>query len=82
MLHTGNINLCQRWRGSDLKKKIFCQKTYFFAIDYQENTAICLLQPKVLGRNDLCRKNMYIIFTRLITVNNTVHYLCKYLYLK
>ena len=52
MLHTYNINLCQRGRGSDFFKKIFLSENIFFAIDYQENTAICLLQPKVFGRND------------------------------
>ena len=38
MLHTCSINLCQRGRGSEFFEKLFCQKTTFFAIDYQENT--------------------------------------------
>ena len=57
MLHTCSINLCQRGRGSDFKKKTFSQKfsqkTTFFAIMYQEITTVCSFQPKVLGRNYL-----------------------------
>ena len=77
MLHTRSVNWCQRGRGSDVFKKIFCHKTYFFSIGNQENTTICLLQPKVLGRNDLCMNNRCIIFIRFITINNTVRHLCS-----
>ena len=54
MLHTCSINLCQRGGGRGQIKKLFCQKTTFFAIDYQENTTLCFLRPKLLGRNYLC----------------------------
>ena len=52
---------------------IFFQKKYFvrkhiFAIDNQENTTICLLQPKFWGSNDLCMNNGCIIFLRFITI--------------
>ena len=29
MLHTCSINLCQRGKGSEFFKKLFCQKTTF-----------------------------------------------------
>ena len=74
MLHTHKINQFQRGRGSYFFKKTFCQKTYFFAIDNQENTTICILQPKFLGRNELCINNRCIIFIRFITINNTVRH--------
>ena len=57
-------------------------RNIFFAIDNQENTIICLLQPEVLGRNDLCMNNRCIIFIRFIMINNTARHLCEYLYLK
>ena len=94
MLHTCSIILCQRRRGSDFFQKkniyifcqrsyfIFCQRSYFFAIDNQGNATIWLLQPKILGRNYLSTNNRYNIFIRFITVNSTVHHLCKNLYLK
>ena len=63
------INRCQRGRVSDFFKTIFCQKTYCLPY-YQENTTICLLQPKFLGRHDLCTNNRCIIFVRFITINN------------
>ena len=54
----------------------------FFAIDYQGNATICLLQPKILCGNYLSTNNSYNIFIRFVTVNSTVHHLCKNLYLK
>ena len=54
----------------------------FFARDYQGNATICLLQPKILGRKYLSTNNGYNIFIRFITVNSTVHHLCKNMYLK
>ena len=77
-----SINLCQRGRGSIFFEKIFCQKNIFFAIAFEENTTIRFLQPIILGRNDLYMNNRYVIFSRFIFINNTVHHLCKYLYLK
>ena len=84
MLHTCSINLCQRGRVSDLKKNILSEniRIFFFAIDYQENTTICLLQPKIVGRNYLSMNNRYIIFIRFININNTAHHLCTNLYLR
>ena len=82
MLHTCSIKLCQRGRGSDLKKKKKMSENIFFAIDNQGNATICLLKPKILGRNYLSTNNRYNIFIRFITVNSTVHHLCKNLYLK
>ena len=79
VLHICSIRLYPRGRGSDFLTK--CQKTYLFAIDYHKNTAICLFQPKFLGRNDLCVNNRYSIFIRSITINNTVYHLCKYPYI-
>ena len=38
--------------GSNFFKKYLVRK-HIFAIDYQENTIVCLLQPKFLGGNDL-----------------------------
>ena len=55
LLHTCSINLCQRGKGSEFFNKLFCQKHKFFAIDYQENTTLCLLQPKNLGRKYFAR---------------------------
>ena len=63
-------------------QKIILSENNFFAIDYQENTTICLLQLKILGRNYLCTNNRCIIFVRFIILNNTVHHFCKNLYLK
>ena len=47
MLHTCSINPCQRGKGSDFFRKMILSENNFFAIDYQENTTICLLQPTV-----------------------------------
>ena len=63
-------------------QKIILSENIFFAIDYQGNATICLLQPKILGRNYLSTNNRYNIFIRFITVNSTVHHLCKNLYLR
>ena len=52
MLDTCSMNLCQRWRGQIFSKNYFVRKQ-LFAIDYQENTTKCLLQPKFLGKNYL-----------------------------
>ena len=82
MLHTCSIILCQRRRGSDFFKKNILSEIIFFAIDNQGNATIWLLQPKILGRNYLSTNNRYNIFIRFITVNSTVHHLCKNLYLK
>ena len=64
--------------GVRFVQKIFCQilseNMLFFAIDYQGNATICLLQPKILGRNDLSTNNRYKIFIIFITVNSTVHH--------
>ena len=72
----------ERGEGVRIIKKLVCQKTIVFAIDYQENTTLCLLQPKILGRNYLCMNQRYIIFIRFIIRNNTVHHFCKNLYHK
>ena len=58
-------------------QKNILSKNIIFAIDYQGNATICLLQPKILGRNYLSTNNRYNIFIRFITVNSTVHHLCK-----
>ena len=63
-------------------RKIILSENNFFAIDNQENTTKCLLQPKILGKNYLQTNNWYIMFIRFIILNNTVHHFCKYLYLK
>ena len=34
-------------------QKIILSENIFFAIDYQENTTKCLLQPKILGKKYL-----------------------------
>ena len=60
--------------GSDFFKKNILSENLFFAIDYQENTTICFLQPIILGRNYLCTNNRYIIFISCITINKTVHH--------
>ena len=63
-------------------QKNILSENIFFAIDFQGNATICLLQPKILGRNYLSTNNRYNIFIRIITVNSTVHHLCKNLHLK
>ena len=63
-------------------QKNILSENIFFAIDYQGNATICLLQPTILDRNYLSTNNRYNIFIRCVTVNNTVHHLCKNLYLK
>ena len=80
MLHT--CKSVPKGGGSDFFEKLFCQKTTLFAIEYQENTTICLLQPKIVGRNYLWANNWYIMFIRFIIQNNTAHHFCKNLYLK
>ena len=82
MLQTCRIHLCKMGRGSDFFKKSILSENIFFAIDYQGNATICLLQPKILDRNYSSTNNRYNIFIRLITVNSTVHHLCKNLYVK
>ena len=77
MLHTCSINLRQRGKRSNFVKNNVLSQKDFFAIDYQESTRICLLQPKIFGRNYLCTNNRYTIFLSFITINNTVHHLCK-----
>ena len=52
MLHTCKHKPVSKGEGVRFFQKIILSENIFFAIDYQENTAICLLQPKVLGRND------------------------------
>ena len=52
------------------KKYILSENIFFFAIDYQENTTIRLLQPNMMLRNYLCTNNRYIIFIDFITINN------------
>ena len=59
--------------GQLFSKHCFVRK-HIFAIDNQENTTICLLQHNFLGRIDLCTND-------IITINNSVHHLSKYLYL-
>ena len=58
-------------------RKIILSENNFFAIDYQENTTICLLQPKIVGRNYLWTNDWYIMFIRFITLNNTAHHFCN-----
>ena len=66
VLHTCSINLCQRGieTGFFLLSffKNILSENIFFAKNYQENTTVCLLQPKVLGRNYLWTNNRYIVF--------------------
>ena len=59
-------------RGQNFSKKNILSENNFFAIDYQENTTLCLLQRKILGRNYLCTNNRCIIFIRFIILNYTV----------
>ena len=63
-------------------RKIILSENNLFAIEYQENTTICLLQPKKVGRNYLWTNNWYIMFIRFIILNDTAHHFCKNLYLK
>ena len=42
--------------------KNILSENIFFAKNYQENTTVCLLKPKVLGRNYLWTNNRYIVF--------------------
>ena len=44
MLHTCSINLAKGGGGQMFSKNYFVRKQ-LFAIDYRENTTICLLQP-------------------------------------
>ena len=64
------------------QKKNILSENIFFAIDYQGNATICLLQPKILDRNYSSTNNWCNIFIRFKTGNSTVHHLCKNLYLK
>ena len=52
VLHTCSINLCQRGieTGFFLLSffKNILSENIFFAKNYQENTTVCLLQPKVV----------------------------------
>ena len=74
MLHTCRVNVCQWGRGQIFSKNKYFVRKHIFAIDYQENTTICFLQPIILGRNYLCTNNRYIIFISSITINKTVHH--------
>ena len=64
MLHTCCINLCQRGRVRFFQKIILSENN-IFAKDNQENTTLCLLQPKVLGRNYLFTNNRCIFFYQI-----------------
>ena len=46
----------------------FVSKHTRFAIDFQECTTLCSLQPKIFGRNYLCMNNRFILFMRLISI--------------
>ena len=50
--------------------KNILSENIFFAKNYQENTTVCLLQPKVLGRNYLCTNNRYIVFIIFVTLTH------------
>ena len=67
--------------GQIFFKNYFVRKLLLFAIIYQENTTVCLLQPKTLGRNYLCMNNRYIIFIRFIILKSPAHHFCKNMYL-
>ena len=56
--------------GSNFLENNLVRK-HIFAKDYQENTTVCLLQSKILNRNDLCINNINIIFIRFIAINIT-----------
>ena len=75
-------NSMSKEEGVRFFQKNILSEIIFFAIDNQGNATIWLLQPKILGRNYLSTNNRYNIFIRFITVNSTVHHLCKNLYLK
>ena len=78
LLNTCSINLCQTGRGSD-----FFEKKYFVKKQLSKKILqYAFLQPKILGRNDLYMNIGMSSSADFITLNNTVHHLCKYLYLK
>ena len=64
VLHTCTINLCQKG-GVRFFQNIILSENNFFAIIYQENTTVDLLQPKILGGNYLCTNNRHIILSYL-----------------
>ena len=81
MRHTGALNII---KGGEVSFFMNVRK-HIFVMDYQNNTTICLLQPKVFGRNHmfLCTNYRFIISMGCITINNIVlHLVYKYLYFK
>ena len=70
-----------RYKGSGLKI-LFCQKTYFWPSTIKKILQCAYCNINILGRNYLCANNRCIIFSRFITQNNTIHHLCKNLYLE
>ena len=82
MLHTCRLNHVKGGGGQIFSKKNILSENILFAIEYQGNATICLLQHKILDRNYLSTNDRFNIFIRFITVNSTVHHLCKNLYLK
>ena len=86
MLHTCRINLCKRGRGSDFfSKKYFVRKHIFLQYIIKEMLQYAYCSPKFWIETILVylsTNNRYNIFIRFITVNSTVHHLCKNLYIK
>ena len=83
--HGGNLlqhKSVPKGEGVRFFQKNILSENNCFAIDYHENTTICLLQPKIGGRNYLWTNNWYTMFIRFIILNNTAHHFCKNLYLK
>ena len=73
MSHTGSINKCLRGRGLDsLKKKNIFQENIIFATSIQEHNTICLLNPKICGKNDLIHQLPVHRVNGIVIINNTV----------